>query len=251
MSATVRLDIGQATDVGRVRTSNEDSMLVLAPEGAVTMAVVAVADGMGGHNAGEVASALAVEAVEHELSEPDGTADAARLVREAVVRANRDIWRAAQRDHAHSGMGTTLVCALIQPSGAAVVANVGDSRAYVHLNGETRQLTEDHSWVAEQVRSGRMSETEAEMSPYRNILSRSLGLANDVEVDTFADVKLAMGDALVLCSDGVTSYLGAADIGRVLREESSAQAAAERMVRQAVASGGHDNATVVVARVVG
>lgn len=251
MSATVRLDIGQATDVGRVRTSNEDSMLVLAPEGAVTMAVVAVADGMGGHNAGEVASALAVEAVEHELSEPDGTADAVHLVREAVVRANRDIWRAAQRDHTRSGMGTTLVCALIQPSGAAVVANVGDSRAYVHLNGETRQLTEDHSWVAEQVRSGRMSETEAEMSPYRNILSRSLGLANEVEVDTFTDVKLALGDALVLCSDGVTSYLGAADIARVLREEASAQAAAERMVREAVASGGHDNATVVVARVVG
>jgi serine/threonine protein phosphatase PrpC len=161
---------------------------------------------------------------------------------------NRTIWEAATADIDKDGMGTTLVCALLSSDGQAVIANVGDSRAYSVIGGQASLVTADHTWVNQQVLSGQMSERDARVSPFRNLLTRSLGNQPHVEVDLFTNVRLGTGDALVLVSDGVTGYLDERDVSMVLREASSAQEAAERLVEEAVERGGADNATAVVAR---
>jgi PPM family protein phosphatase len=243
------LDIGQATDVGRVREANEDAMLALAPGGARDgQMLVAVADGMGGHKAGEVASELAVQSLTQALDETDAQAPADVLLKKAVELANRTIWEAAAQDADKEGMGTTLVCAMVDVAGGVVIANVGDSRAYGVKDGRAKLLTSDHTWVNMQVQSGQMSEREAKQSPYRNLLTRSLGGTPRVQVDMITDLQLAPGDALVLVSDGVTGYLDTRDVTVILRESDSAQAAAERLVKEAVDRGGADNATAVVVR---
>jgi protein phosphatase len=243
------LDLGMATDVGRVREANEDALLVLRGDGLRSgQALVAVADGMGGHKAGEVASALAIESMRRALEEVDPTAAADDLLKRGVELGNRTIWEAASADIEKDGMGTTLVCALLSSDGQAVIANVGDSRAYAVINGRASLVTADHTWVNQQVLSGQMSEREARVSPFRNLLTRSLGNQPRVDVDFFTNVRLGTGDALVLVSDGVTGYLDERDVSTVLREASSAQEAAERLVGEAVERGGADNATAVVAR---
>jgi protein phosphatase len=243
------LDIGMATDVGRVREANEDALVVLRPDGTrAGQALIAVADGMGGHKAGEVASALAVESLARALEETDPDASADVLLGHAVELGNRTIWEAASADIDKDGMGTTLVCALLTPDGNAVIANVGDSRAYSVIDGKATLVTSDHTWVNQQVLAGQMSLREASISPFRNLLTRSLGNAPFVEFDLFHDLQLAAGDALVLVSDGVTGYLDESDVGAILRESASAQGAAEELVQQAVQRGGADNATAVVVR---
>jgi protein phosphatase len=238
-----------ATDVGRIREANEDALMALRAGGArAGQALVAVADGMGGHKAGEVASALAIEAVGQTLAQTDPSATADMLLTEAMYLANRTIWEAATEDIEKDGMGTTMVAALLSPDGSAVIANVGDSRAYSVVDGTARLVTVDHTWVNQQVLSGQMSEREARFSPFRNLLTRSLGSAPRVEVDLFTGLQLAMGDALVLVSDGVTGYLDERDFSAIMREASSAQEAADRLVQEAVARGGADNATAVVVR---
>lgn len=243
------MDIGSATDVGRVREGNEDSFIVLEPgpprDGHV---VVAVADGMGGHNAGEVASALAVEALKRAIEHAQSSDAPEELLTTAVRLGNRTIFEAAAEDIAKDGMGTTMVCALVQPDGQVVVANVGDSRAYAFVNGEAFLVTADHTWVNEQVLAGMMSQREARVSPLRNLLTRTLGNSPRVEVDIFSGLQLEVGDGLVLVSDGVTGYLDENDFATVLQETESAQAAAERLVAEAVERGGADNATAVVVR---
>jgi protein phosphatase len=243
------LDIGQATDVGRVREGNEDAMLVVRPEGGrAGQALVAVADGMGGHKAGEVASALAIESLGQTLEETDPTATADSLLMNAIELANRTIWEAAAEDLAKEGMGTTLVCALLSDDGETVIANVGDSRAYAVTDGKAILVTTDHTWVNQQVQSGQMSERDARFSPFRNLLTRSLGSTPRVEIDVFTGLQLKVGDALVLVSDGVTGYLDERDFSEVMQEAPSAQAAAEQLVEEAVRRGGADNATAVVVR---
>lgn len=250
------LDVGKATDVGRVRDSNEDSLMAVGVEHeglsvAPGHALLAVADGMGGHQAGEVASALAVEALADALS--DKALARERLapdawLRSAVQSANRRVWEAAGLDNAREGMGTTLVCALVHRLGNVAIANVGDSRAYLVTPMDARQVTRDHSWVEEQVRQGRMSEEEAQQSPYRHVLSRSLGVEPSVGVDVYVNLRLRPGDALVLCSDGVSMYLDPEDFSRQLSDAVTAREAAELLVRLALSRGGADNATVIVAR---
>ena len=244
------LDIGQATDVGRVRAGNEDALLaVLADAARDGQVLVAVADGMGGHKAGEVASALAVEALQRTLKEVDAAAPPQDLLTSAVQLGNQTSWEAAAEDVEKEGMGTTLVCALLTADGQAVIANVGDSRAYAYLGGETMLVTVDHTWVNQQVLGGHMSEGEARHSPFRNLLTRTLGNSPRVDVDLFTGVQLdATGDALILVSDGVTGYLDESDFAEVMRTAPSAQAAADRLVKEAVARGGADNATAVVVR---
>jgi serine/threonine protein phosphatase PrpC len=256
MASPPRIELGAATDVGRVRQTNEDSLLAAAPDPSeaqptVDEVVLAVADGMGGHQAGEIASALAVETLAESLQAtavgtPPQPPD--KRLRQAMHWANRSVWEAASRESSREGMGTTLVCALVRPSGEVVIGNVGDSRAYLVTGGKAQLLTTDHSWVIEQVKAGRMSERDAEISPYRHVLSRSLGVLPTVEVDVYTDVRLQPGDALMLCSDGVSTYLGRKDLPRIFEESHTAQEAAERLVRLAIARGGADNATVVVAR---
>ena len=244
------MDIGTATDVGRVRAGNEDALLAVRPDGAREgQVLVAVADGMGGHKAGEVASALAIEAMKRTLSEVDGSVSADDLLTHAAELGNRTIFEASAEDPDKEGMGTTLVCALIEADGQTVVANVGDSRAYGYTGGESVLITIDHSGVNQQVLVGEMSEREARISPFRNLLTRTLGNAPSVEVDLFKGFHLQdPGDALVLVSDGVTAYLDEGDFSAVLAASSSAQAAAERLVEEAVRRGGADNATAVVVR---
>ena len=242
------LEIGSATDVGRVREANEDALLTLRPDGPrAGQLLVAVADGMGGHQAGEVASALAIESLGNALAQVEPNASPEVLLEHAVELANRTIWQAAAADAAREGMGTTLVCALVGPDGQVLVANVGDSRAYSVSAGQAELVTSDHTWVNQQVLSGQMTEREARVSPFRNLLTRSLGNAPQVEADLFA-LSLGTGDALVLVSDGVTGYLDEGDVASVLRHTGSAQEAAERLVTEAVNRGGADNATAVVVR---
>src|SRR5262249_21318812 len=132
--------------------------------------------------------------------------------------------------------------------GALAIANVGDSRAYLVRDGTAALVTVDHTWVNEQVLDGQLTEGEARRSPYRNLLTRSLGNAPRVQVDLFGDLRLAPGDALVLVSDGVSGYLEESDVAAILRASASAQEAADQLVRQAVDRGGADNATAVVVR---
>lgn len=243
------MDIGSATDVGRIRETNEDALLVLELHGKHQGHVlVAVADGMGGHKAGEVASALAVESARRALASGATDDSAADLLVRAVTLGNETIYKAAAEDPAKDGMGTTFVCALVDADGQAVIANVGDSRAYAYVGGQVYLVTADHTWVNEQVLAGVMSQREARVSPFRNLLTRTLGNSPSVDVDVFSGLQLETGDGLVLVSDGVTGYLDEGDILSVLAEAESAQQAASRLVEEAVKRGGADNATAVVVR---
>src|SRR5579859_408177 len=216
-STPAALDIGTATDVGRVREANEDALLAVRPGGARDgEALVAVADGMGGHKAGEVASALAIESLQQALDKSDAAIEADMLLLRGLELGNRTIWEAASEDLDKEGMGTTIVAALLTADGRIVVANVGDSRAYLYAAGNAKLVTTDHTWVNQQVLAGAISESEARISPFRNLLTRSLGNAPHVDIDVFGGLQLATGDALVLVSDGVTGYLEERDFALIL-----------------------------------
>ena len=225
------------TDVGRQRSANEDDF-VLAPP------FFAVADGMGGAKAGEVASAMATEVFEGESDsgEPAET-QLARMLREA----NKRIHDLAVADESHRGMGTTLTAAKVTGDEISL-AHVGDSRAYRMRDGELEQLTKDHSLVAELERSGQITPEAAEHHPQRSIITRALGPEPDVEVDTYT-ITGREGDLFLLCSDGLTSMISDEEIGSILRSAGSLDAAADALVRAANQSGGKDNITVVLFRV--
>jgi PPM family protein phosphatase len=222
------------TDVGRQRSVNEDS-LVLAPP------FFAVADGMGGARAGEVASAMAADEFEGETE--SGEAPEAQLSR-ILRQANRRIYDLAVSDDSHRGMGTTVTAAKV--SGDEVsLGHVGDSRAYRLRDGELEQLTRDHSLVAELQRSGQLSPEAAEHHPQRSIITRALGPEPDVEVDTYT-VAGRGGDVFLLCSDGLTGMVSDGEMASIVRRASSLDEAAETLVRAANQSGGKDNITVVL-----
>jgi PPM family protein phosphatase len=225
------------TDVGRQRSANEDDF-VLAPP------FFAVADGMGGAKAGEVASAMATEVFEGESDSGEpAEVQLARMLREA----NRRIYDLAVADESHRGMGTTLTAAKVTGDEISL-AHVGDSRAYRMRDGELEQLTKDHSLVAELERSGQITPEAAEHHPQRSIITRALGPEPDVEVDTYT-VTAREGDLFLLCSDGLTSMISDDEIGSILRSADSLDAAADALVRAANQSGGKDNITVVLFRV--
>ena len=217
-----------------MRRHNEDRSLARP-------AVLAVADGMGGALAGEVAAQVAVEAVAG-LSAPVTADD----VRQALQEANRAIRRMAAEDPDKAGMGTTLTTALLADDRLDVV-HVGDSRAYLWRDGELRQLTEDHSVVAELVRRGSLSAEDAENHPHRNVITRALGAEPEVVADTVSE-PLRDGDVVLLCSDGLSSYVPERDIAAALAAAGSLREAAAALVERANAAGGTDNVTVVLAR---
>jgi protein phosphatase len=224
------------TDVGRQRTANEDSLFVSPP-------LFAVADGMGGAKAGEVASAVAVEAVEQapQSSEP-AEAQLAGIVRDA----NRRIYELAVADESRRGMGTTLTLAKVHGDEVSL-AHVGDSRAYRIRDGELSQLTRDHSLVAELERSGQITAEAAEHHPQRSIITRALGPEPDVEVDTYT-LAGREGDVFLICSDGLTSMISDDEVSSILRSASSLEEAANALVLAANQSGGKDNITVILFR---
>jgi PPM family protein phosphatase len=223
------------TDTGRRRLRNEDAYVCSPP-------LFAVADGMGGAQAGELASRLAAAALEEHGDTQRGEQAAADLVQEANAR----IYRRAREDPAAAGMGSTMTVALVDGTENAVfLAHVGDSRAYLLRGGSLEQLTADHSLVAELVRSGRLTEQEAENHPQRSVITRVLGTDPDVDVDTMT-VPTEPGDLFLLCSDGLTAMLRDDEILQVLEaSEADPHRAAQALVDAANRAGGDDNITVV------
>jgi serine/threonine protein phosphatase PrpC len=234
----VRVQIGVRSDVGLAREVNEDAYLIDDP-------LFVVADGMGGHVAGDVASSTAVAVIADEFTIADaGNPDSLISM---LRRANSVIWQKAQSDPALRGMGTTCTLLAIHDS-QAHLAHVGDSRAYLLRAGELSQLTEDHTLVGRMVREGRLSKEQAEHHPQRNIIMRVLGGDSDVEVDILS-LDLVTDDQLLLCSDGLTSMIDVERIRQTLEDETDPQAAADRLVQLANKAGGDDNITAVVIRV--
>ena len=237
---TTKLSGAAATDVGRVRQMNEDRYLV--GDG-----IYAVADGVGGHQAGEVAAETAVEALSERFTDrqPQGLLD-------AVQEANAAVWQLAQENAERRGMGTTLiVLALVENNGEdqLAIANVGDSRAYLFQRGDLLQVSEDHSLVEELVREGQLTPEEAQVHPQRSIITRALGMEPEIAVDIWTLTPYA-GDRILLCSDGLTNEVSPDRIAATLRQLNDPQEAARDLVRQARAQGGNDNITVVVVDVV-
>jgi PPM family protein phosphatase len=219
---------------GRRRRHNEDAYVVQPP-------LFAVADGMGGAKAGEVASALAADAVQE--SGNDGESGEARVA-SLIEEANRRVFRRASEDREASGMGTTMTVALVEGDEVAI-GHVGDSRAYLIRDGRLEQLTDDHSLVAELVRSGKLTPEEAETHPQRSVITRALGTEADVDVDTFS-VQAAPGDLFLLCSDGLTSMVDDETIlDAVEQNRADLREAAKALVSAANRGGGEDNITVV------
>ena len=221
------------TNTGRRRRHNEDAFVCEPP-------LFAVADGMGGPRAGEVASRLAATAVK--ADEASGTG--AERVVALILEANRRVFQRSSEDADVSGMGTTMIVALVEDAGVTF-GHVGDSRAYLLRGDALEQLTEDHSLVAELVRTGRLSPEEAEHHPQRSVITRALGTDPDVDVDTFTVVPEA-GDIFLICSDGLTTMIDDETIRSVLQErERDLDDAARELVRLANKAGGEDNITVV------
>ncbi|TMK98770.1 MAG: serine/threonine-protein phosphatase [Actinobacteria bacterium] len=207
--------VGSRTDIGRARERNEDSMLVKEP-------LFAVADGMGGHRGGDVASALV----------------------EKIKAVNRAVLDRGAAEGALRGMGTTLT-AVLTDGDRAHVAHVGDSRAYLHRDGVLQRLTEDHTLVQRMVREGKITADQAERHPQRSVLTRALGVEEDLPVDELT-LDMHPGDRILICSDGLTGMLDEERIGEILESEPDPQGACDRLVEEANGAGGEDNITVIL-----
>ncbi len=238
----MRLLAYSLSDVGRKRDHNEDSFLV-----DENLGLYAVADGMGGHQAGERASKMALEQLSSAIAAPGAERpDALQVLREAAQSAGSAIFDAAQANQELNGMGTTLTTLWFQ-RGRAYLAHVGDSRAYLYRDGRVQQLSDDHSWVSEQVRAGMMTEEEAKESKFRHIITRSVGFEREVQVDGAA-IPVQAGDCFLLCSDGLSNYLEGDELARVLQARFYRDIP-RLLVDLANDRGGDDNVTVVVVHV--
>ena len=226
-------NFGAKTDVGRVRDHNEDSLVVKEP-------LFAVLDGMGGHAAGEVASEIAADVISETAPEE---LDAGALGF-AVSQANLAVIDAAAHGRGKQGMGTTCTAAMLEGS-SLIIAQVGDSRAYLVHDGHLQQLTRDHSYVADLVEQGAITKDYARIHPDRSKITRALGTDPHMVADTY-EIDVASGDRILLCSDGLYSMITDEDIEHILNAEKDPQEAADRLVREANEWGGHDNITVIV-----
>lgn len=237
-----RIVAAGVTDTGQVRPANEDAYLV-------GESVYAVADGMGGHLAGEVASATALEPIEALDGRvfPDAT-EAVTALRRAVIEANRTVSDMAAHEPSYRGMGTTLTATMLE--GRRVhIAHVGDSRAYLLRDGQFSQLTDDHTLVQHLVDEGQITREEAATHPQRSIITRAIGVSREIDVDSMT-LDLEPGDQLLLCSDGLTGVVDDEVIASELATDGDAQEALDRLVERANAAGGPDNITVILLRVV-
>lgn len=227
----MRITAAAATDIGRVREGNEDAFLNDAP-------LFAVADGIGGHQGGEVASRLALETLEVLFKHGRGT------LADQLREANRAVFERSSRDAAVAGMGTTLTAAVAE-AGRLRLAHVGDSRAYLLRNGRLRMLTEDHTLVQRMVARGEITEQEADVHPHRSVLTRALGTEPDVQIDEGV-LDAQDGDRILLCTDGLSGMVPEEEIERILRDAGEPRDAVKELVRAANAAGGVDNITVLV-----
>ena len=231
----MNLSVGAKTDVGQIREANEDSYLVDEP-------LFVVADGMGGHIAGDVASSTAVEVISSRSSE--ASSEDPQTLAEILRGANHAIYEKSASEPGLRGMGTTCTLILLDEN-RAHIAHVGDSRAYLLRDDSLRQLTEDHTLVARMVKEGRLRAEDAERHPQRSIITRALGVDAEVEVD-LATLDLQDGDRIMMCSDGLSSMIDDDTIAGVLRSEEDPQTAADSLVDLANRAGGEDNVTVVI-----
>jgi len=233
-------DYAARTDTGRARSANEDSYWVRSP-------LFVLADGMGGAQAGEVASRTAVEVFAESGGLPDGPGTYEERLAALVAQANVQVHAQAQSDEQFAGMGTTLTVAYVGEDDLAI-AHVGDSRFYVLRDGELSQLTDDHSLVGELVRRGQISAEEAEDHPQRSIITRALGIEGDVVVDHFS-WPVRDGDIFLLCSDGLTGMVPDTKVAQIIAGAPSLNAAAQELIAAANEAGGRDNITVILFRV--
>ena len=242
------------SDVGRVRTNNEDSFRIVE-----ALNLFILSDGMGGEAHGEVASAMAVDVInkycESEKEDsgatvldeaPANISSQTRRLKQAVAQANFQIFQAAQKNPEQRGMGATITALWLKDT-LMSIAHVGDSRAYLLRNGNLQQLTNDHSLVAEQVRRGLITPQQAEESEMQSVLLRALGAHPEVEIDA-DEVEIIPRDVLLLCSDGLTRMVTEPEIAGALQAETVPSAAAERLIALANDNGGIDNVTVIVVR---
>lgn len=229
---------GSRTEIGNVREHNEDSLTVLPP-------LFAVADGMGGHEAGEVASEITINTL-NDLAPQ--SADAEALAR-AVVAANLNVIKAPSQGVGREGMGATLTAAILEKE-RLVIAQVGDSRAYLLHNGSLQQLTRDHSLMADMIEAGQLTEAEARVHPNRSVITRAIGSDPHMQPDLY-ELNVETGDRLLLCSDGICGMIEDHEIASIMRQAPSAQSCADQLVEAAIAAGGFDNATAVVVDVEG
>ncbi len=234
------VNVAAISDTGRVREANEDSFLV-----DLDLFIFAVADGMGGHVAGEIASATAIEALRANVANGVDIAS-------SISKANVAVRAKAKSQEELSGMGTTLTAMGFDKNDSLAIAHVGDSRAYLYriTNPETNEyvferITKDHSLVEELVDIGEITKEEADVHPRRNVVTRALGIGDDVEVDTY-NIEFKIGDRYLLCSDGLTSMVRDEDIEEIIKAQQSPKECAQELVRKANNEGGSDNITVVV-----
>ena len=225
--------VGVITDTGRRRRRNEDAYVCEPP-------LFAIADGMGGAQAGEVASRLAAAALKESRADAGGE----HRIYDLIQEANRRVYARSSTDPKTSGMGTTITVALVE-NGNVAFGHVGDSRAYLIRDGRMEQVTEDHSLVNELMKSGKLSREEAETHPQRSVITRALGTDPDVDADTFT-IEAKVGDVFLLCSDGLTDMVGEREIQELVeRNRENLDAALKALVKAANRGGGEDNITVV------
>ncbi|HEX8729386.1 MAG TPA: Stp1/IreP family PP2C-type Ser/Thr phosphatase [Ktedonobacterales bacterium] len=247
MTRQLRLAYGIQTDVGRKRERNQDNVTSKVPEEADVLeergALFVVCDGMGGHAAGEVAAELGVRTIREVYFASQGQ-DVITSIAQAVKAANDAIYSLARNHTEYSGMGTTCVTLVIL-GGRAYIVNIGDSRGYIIRDGQMRQVTQDHSWVAEQVRIGLLTEEQARVHAHRNVITRSLGTQPNITADLFVET-LQEGDRILLCSDGLHGYVEEAAISQEVVTQSSAETAVHDLIDMANANGGPDNISAIV-----
>jgi len=243
----MKITIHSKTDVGKIRDHNEDSFLATIGNGNVKGDILLmVADGMGGHAAGEIASGMATKHIGEKFKDGTifkGQKDIGESLKNLVEAVNKAVWDAG-RGNDKQGMGTTCTVAVIRQE-TLFYAHVGDSRAYILRNDQLTQVTKDHSWVAEAVERGEISEEEARLHPQRNVITRAVGLDANVSIDVGFE-KLHKGDLVLLCSDGLNSMISDIEIKRLLLTSEPRQIC-EKLIDRANSAGGRDNTTVVVA----
>lgn len=240
----MRFTCAARTDVGIVRSGNEDNYLMLADRG-----VFIVADGMGGHAAGEVASEMAVRIIAEKVGSLRGLSDeqVAERLHEAIRAANEAIFSRTLAEHDKRGMGTTVTVLALLP-GRYLIGQVGDSRAYLLRSGEFFQLTKDHSYVQEQVDAGLLTPEQARVHPYSNVITRCVGAGLEVTPDIYFG-NLGTGDLVLLASDGLTGMLEDEHLARILQMEGGPERWVDRMIAEANRRGGLDNITAIVVRI--
>jgi PPM family protein phosphatase len=247
--AMLKWRVAAVTDPGCQRQKNEDNYYV-SPDHRLLV----VADGMGGALGGARASELTVTAIENLWKERSPQIDSREAIRgwlaEAVLTANRAVHTAAEHDTSVRGMGTTVVVALMADDNYMQIAHVGDSRAYLVRDGKPVLLTQDHSVVQEMVRAGRLTEEQARINPYKNLITRCLGHDEKVEID-HTPVEIQPGDWIVLCTDGLPTVLRDEQISKIVDDATEPQGACEELVKQTLEGGAPDNVTVVVVKCAG